>query len=114
MDSVTEHYKWQVREIRDQVWVLGWRAGLRKLGVSEDHPDFVNPPEFPRSVVVNAPAPGSPDSSAIDLVQPGLEALPEVQGPSIGELTPTGQEAPPEIETILIGSGGTETASESF
>lgn len=40
-------YDAQVLEVRDEVWELGWRAALTEVGVSEDHPAYMNPAKFP-------------------------------------------------------------------
>ncbi|XXG49469.1 hypothetical protein AAC387_Pa02g3648 [Persea americana] len=42
-------YKAQLPGIRDRAWTLGWKAALKRVGVSMDSPIFWNPPRFPRS-----------------------------------------------------------------
>ncbi|KAJ8636781.1 hypothetical protein MRB53_011048 [Persea americana] len=39
-------YKAQLPGIRDRAWGLGWKAALRKAGIAEDSPLFLNPPSF--------------------------------------------------------------------
>jgi len=39
-------YKAQLPGIQDRAWGLGWKVALKKAGVPEDSPLFLNPPKF--------------------------------------------------------------------
>ena len=46
IQEVTVEYKAQIHRIRHKAWELGWRAALKKAGVSEDDSAFRYPPKF--------------------------------------------------------------------
>ena len=63
MRDLTADYNVQLQRVRDQVWVLGWKAALMKVGVPEDDPAFRNPPKFPSSgsVASSSVIPSAPE-----------------------------------------------------
>ena len=89
-------YKAQMKGIWDRAWELGWKAALRKVGVSGDDFVFRNPPKFPTSdpalhSIIDPPAaPGA--SSEAPLA--AANAVPEA-GPS-SEAPPAAANAMPE------------------
>ena len=44
--KLSANYKAQLPGIRDRAWELGWKAALRKAGVPEDSPLFLDAPRF--------------------------------------------------------------------
>ncbi|XXG54106.1 hypothetical protein AAC387_Pa03g2072 [Persea americana] len=79
VDKLAADYKAQLPGIRDRAWTLGWKAALKRVGVSMDSPIFRNSPRFPRSdselhaVSEFAPA---PSASGVALAPPALEVAP--------------------------------------
>lgn len=103
--EVTTEYKTQMQQIRERAWKLGWRAALRKVGVSEDDPAFRNPPKFPSSgsVVLSTVAP-------LSALGPSSEAPPAVASVD----PPSASEMPPEVpEARLVISEATLASPEA-
>ncbi|XXG47629.1 hypothetical protein AAC387_Pa02g2243 [Persea americana] len=65
MRELTADYKAQLQRIRALAWVLGWKAALTKVGVTEDDPGFRNPPKFPSSGFVASSSADSPSAPEV-------------------------------------------------
>ncbi|XXG77672.1 hypothetical protein AAC387_Pa08g1780 [Persea americana] len=72
-------YKAQLPGIRDRAWTLGWKAALKRIGVSVDNPIFRNPPRFPRS---------DSEQRAVSEFAPAPFASEVTPAPSASEVTP--------------------------
>ncbi|XXG54910.1 hypothetical protein AAC387_Pa03g2678 [Persea americana] len=72
VSRLSADYKAQLPGIRDRAWELGWQAALRKAGVPEENPLFLNPPGFSCSDLglaavsqaANLPSQSSPEANA--------------------------------------------------
>ena len=84
VDKVATDYKGQLLGIRDRAWTLGWKAILKRVGVSVDSPIFQNSPRFPRS---------DSELRAVSEFAPVPPALEVASAPSSLEVAP----APPVV-----------------
>ncbi|XXG74042.1 hypothetical protein AAC387_Pa07g2863 [Persea americana] len=115
--KLSADYKAQLPGIRDRAWELGWKAALRKAGVPEDSPLFLNAPRFSCSdpgpaavsqVSSNPSSQSCPEANAAPGAHPeALAVSADPEGCQVAAVV----EVPPEAAVVVPET--TPTATEA-
>ena len=112
--KLSANYKAQLPGIRDRAWELGWKAALRKAGVPEDSPLFLDAPRFscsdpgPAAVSQVSSDPSSqscPEANAAPGAHPGALA----EGCQVAAVV----EVPPEAAVVVPETAPTATEAST-
>lgn len=101
-------YTAQVKKLSSKLYQHGFRAGLKEMGADEDHPLYVNPPEFdPATLAPQAPA--EADTSSPPEAHTETPAIPSPEAQAEAS-TPAEVAQPGDAAIVIIDEAGAGTS----